>query len=256
MLRKSIYSYFWFGTNIRYLQDVREGYRLGTLDGGGVRMNLIAFFARLEEFKLHVSRRASEELKEVSDELLGKPDDHALTSDEAERLRDAMRQVRHTLEAELLGFDAYILTPKRLDVERLTGKVEDLLAPGIFDGLPELARYDLTEAGKCIAFERPTAAAFHLLRCTEEMVKRLYFHLVKRDRKQLMWGPMIADLRTRPRAKQHKDLLNHLDHIRTSFRNPTQHPEKRYDIQEAQDLWSLCVDSISRIAMSCSTDAV
>ena len=43
-------------------------------------------------------------------------------------------------------------------------------------------------------------------------------------------------------------LLNNLDNIRQSFRNPTQHPEKIYDIQEVQDLWSLCVDVVNRMS--------
>jgi len=43
---------------------------------------------------------------------------------------------------------------------------------------------------------------------------------------------------------------DHLDHIRRSFRNPTQHPDKIYDIQEAQDLFGLCVDAVNRMSRS------
>lgn len=43
-------------------------------------------------------------------------------------------------------------------------------------------------------------------------------------------------------------LLDNLDNIRRSFRNPTQHPDKIYDIQEAQDLFHLCVDVVNRMA--------
>jgi hypothetical protein len=45
-------------------------------------------------------------------------------------------------------------------------------------------------------------------------------------------------------------LLNQLDYIRAQFRNPTQHPDKIYDIQEVQDLWGLCVDVINRMVKS------
>jgi len=38
-----------------------------------------------------------------------------------------------------------------------------------------------------------------------------------------------------------------LDNIRRSFRNPTQHPDKIYDIQEVQDLFGLCIDAINRM---------
>src|SRR5258706_16076864 len=105
--------------------------------------------------------------------------------------------------------------------------------------MPPIAKYDVEEAGKCIAFERPTAAAFHLLRGTESVLKDFYCTMIKQKRCQLMWGPMVADLRKRPKTKKNIVLLDNLDNIRRSFRNPTQHPEKIYDIQEVQDLWGL-----------------
>jgi hypothetical protein len=42
-------------------------------------------------------------------------------------------------------------------------------------------------------------------------------------------------------------ILQNLDHIRVNFRNPTQHPDKIYDIQEVQDLFGLCVDAANRM---------
>ncbi|MCH8069815.1 MAG: hypothetical protein IID16_11195, partial [Candidatus Marinimicrobia bacterium] len=43
------------------------------------------------------------------------------------------------------------------------------------------------------------------------------------------------------------ELLDTLDRIRINFRNPTSHPDKIYDIEEAQDLFGLCVDAINRM---------
>jgi hypothetical protein len=171
-----------------------------------------------------------------------------LTVSEATRLRDAMKVLRKTLTAELHGFSAYVVTPKRIDVSKLVDDVASLFAPGAYDRLPDIAKYDLREAGRCIAFELPTSAAFHLMRGVEAVLRTLYCKLAKRDRADLLWGPMLTDLATRRIAGPHKDLLSHLDHIRRSFRNPTQHPEKIYDIQEVQDLFSLCVDTINRMA--------
>ena len=64
----------------------------------------------------------------------------------------------------------------------------------------------------------------------------------------MMWGPVVTDLRRRPKTKEHTTLYNNLDNIRLSFRNPTQHPEKLYDIHETQDLWHLCAEVINRMA--------
>ncbi len=110
------------------------------------------------------------------------------------------------------------------------------------------ASRSLSEAGKCTAFERPTAAAFHLMRATEAMLRKYYCAVVRRSRRTLMWGPMVRHLRERRDSSRHGPVLEQLDHIRVSFRNPTQHPEMRYTMDEVQDLWGVCTDVLSRMA--------
>lgn len=74
-----------------------------------------------------------------------------------------------------------------------------------------------------------------------------YHSIVKRKRMTIpLWGPTVDALKKR-RNPPPVELLNNLDNIRRSFRNPTQHPEKIYDIQEVQDLFALCVDAIDRM---------
>lgn len=62
-----------------------------------------------------------------------------------------------------------------------------------------------------------------------------------------MWGPIVQDLRNKTKTRKHIALNNHLDNIRVSFRNPTQHPEALYDIHEVQDLLSVCIDVNNRM---------
>ena len=163
-------------------------------------------------------------------------------------LASAMRELRITLYSEAAGKEAFLVTGKRFEIEKLMAKPSELLAPGLFDELDEYTRYDLEEAGKCIAFERPTAAAFHLMRATEATLRRLYCAKVKRQRVDpLLWGPMVQHLRRR-RDSPPRPLLDGLDNIRHNFRNPTQHPDAIYDIQEAQDLLALSLDAIGRAA--------
>ena len=111
--------------------------------------------------------------------------------------------------------------------------------------MPDIARIDFAEAAQCIAFMRSTAAAFHMLRGTESVLRHFYSQKIKRKRVELTWGPIVSELRSKTRISSL--LLNHLDHIRSGFRNPTAHPEKVYDIDEAQDLLSLCVDATNRM---------
>ena len=209
--------------------------------------NIDAVLQLLEESGLPVTVRAAYELAGLREELAESAPDAELAADEARRLNEAMRYLEKTLFAEALGNIAFIVVDKRIDVNKLLHDVRALMAPGVFDSLPDIAQYDLMEAGKCIAFERPTASAFHLLRGTESMLKYFYCSIVKRNRGDLMWGSMVKSLRERKKKPPPKTLLDNLDNMRLSFRNPTQHPEKVYDIHEVQDLFALCVDVLNRM---------
>jgi hypothetical protein len=144
------------------------------------------------------------------------------------------------------------LTEKRFQLNNLINGMSKLFASDLFGKLPDIAQFDFNEAGKCIAFERPTAAAFHILRGTEATLKSYYQHLVKRKRmSDPMWGPIIIELRKR--GKSPKTLLDNLDNIRNNFRNPTSHPEFKYTMDEVQDLLGVCVDVVNRLCKEINT---
>jgi len=241
MESRPIFRYIHFGESFWYLREIRKGRKIEDI------LDEIANVLRdFEEFRLPVTLRAAHKLKKLGDKFLKLAKDSECTEQQADDLSDIMRNLESTLVAESVGNIAFIVTDKRIDVNKLLYDVPSLLAPDVFDSLFDVARYDFVEAGQCIAFERPTAAAFHLLRGTESVLRQLYCLSVKRERVELMWGPMVTHLRQRNKPR-FGPLLNHLDHIRLSFRNPTQHPEKIYDIQEVQDLFGLCVDVVNRM---------
>lgn len=247
MQSKTILRYVFFGTAFRYLQDASQS---TTVHGDFLILwNIDQFLSTLDELNLVVTKRASYKLREVREHLSKTDPAHLLTSQEAKDLSTIMTDLRKTLDAELEGNIAYIVTDKRIDVQKLLSGVGSLMSPGVFDSLPEVAKHDFSEAGKCIAFERPTAAAFHVLRGTESVLRHYYKMIVRRNRSELLWGPMVASLKTR-RSRISTALLSQLDYIRLEFRNPTQHPEKIYDIQEAQDIFGLCVEVVARMVYS------
>ena len=247
MKYQSLYGFYWFGTCIRYLQDAEEGRRIHGRPC--ILWNIEQFFSNLSDMKLTVTERvAHAKLDKLIGDLRNANRDGALTSGQARLLGISILSIRDTLEAEIKGVGAYTPTPKRLDLNRLLENVGPLFSPHTYDSLPDIARFDFSEAGKCIAFECPTAAAFHILRATEACLRFYYNRMVRRKRiSNLMWGPIVADLRHRNLTKKYDILNNHLDNIRKSFRNPTQHPEAKYDIHEVQDLWSVCVDVVNRM---------
>lgn len=242
----TLHRYWQFGTGFRYLQDARTGY---TMHGGSFIIgNIESLFQKLDELNLQVTVRAARPLAKLLEEFKATSSDSVLDSTQAKRLNSTIKSLRQTLEAELWGMNAYVVSPKRIATERLVGDPSVLFSPDVFSNLTDIAKYDITEAAKCIAFERPTAAAFHLMRATEESLRNYYCHFIKRDRLDpMLWGPMVQALNKHRKAKVHDALNRNLDNIRISFRNPTQHPDKIYDIHEVQDLWGLCVDVINRM---------
>lgn len=247
MREQPINEYVRIGLKIRFLQDVKKGHRVR--GRGYVLWNIEQFLNALDEFSLPVTRRFSRDLEKVA-KSVNSSGLANLNETYAKRITEGAKKIRDVLSAELEGRVVFVLTDKRLPVERLFDDVSSLFPDRIFDALPEVARSDFNEAGKCIAFERPTAAAFHLLRGTEDILRHFYKCYVKRQRiNNLMWGPIINHLRNR-KTKPPMGLLNHLDNIRENFRNPTQHPEKIYDMDEAEDLFGLCVEVVNRMVKS------
>jgi len=240
-----ILEFILFGLTWRYLQDAKEGIHIW--GEGKILDNLDRLLIGLDTFDLVVTKRAANNIIAFRDEVKLRDTSAVLSKEDATKLQNSLGELQRTLKAEGIGHVAFVTTDKRIDVDKLISQVGALFPPKIFDSLPDVAKYDFIEAGKCIAFERSTAAAFHILRATEDVLRKLYCALVKRDRiDPLLWGPMVAHLRKR-RATPPQVLLENLDNIRRSFRNPTQHPDKIYDIQEVQDLFPLCVDVITRM---------
>ena len=123
-----------------------------------------------------------------------------------------------------------IISEKRIDVNKLLFDIKSLLAKDVFDALPDSIQYDLKESGKCIGFECPTASAFHVLRGVEGLLRTLLSKLSPQvDTSQMNWGPLIIELRNL-NISDLSILLDNLDRIRDNYRNPTNHPEKIYNI--------------------------
>lgn len=256
MERRATSGYIFLGTAIRYLIGAVEGTPI--YSEGALLSNLQELLRRLEIYEFYVTKRVAHQLLDLCKKWESEHEDHKgddewsqsriLTGEEASLLGDQARIVRETVLAESSGKVAFIATDKRYTVEKLLDDMGSLFGEGVFLNLTDIARYDFIEGGKALAFELPTSAAFHFLRGTEETLRAFYLQVVKRDRikEPRMWGPMVSHLRTKKKPVPVL-LLDNLDSLRSNFRNPTQHPEKVYDLDEAQDLLALAIDSINRM---------
>lgn len=247
MRETPIYQYYAFGYNYHTLRRLSQGGKakgtgMSTLEG-----RITRFLRSLENLDLPVTAGAADDLREVLDEVQNLGGDPLVDEPLATRVRAAVEKLDATLDSEMKIRKAFVVTPKRFDLKHLLEAPLQLLGETSVDTLPEIAQFDFSNACRCIAFSLPTSAAFHLMRCVEGMLREYYCTIVKRDRVDpLLWYAMVKHLQAR-RHSPPKALLDHLDNIRANFRNPTQHPDARYDMEEAQDLLNVVVDALNRM---------
>lgn len=131
---------------------------------------------------------------------------------------------------------------------KINNEPQKLLAENVFGTLSPSSQRDFALGCMQIALNQPTSSAFHLMRALEEEVKHLYFHYKKKNRlERPMWAEMIRELRAKRAPKPSDKALDHLDSIRVHFRNPTQHPDAFYTLDEAQDLLNQTITAINMI---------
>ena len=236
------YIFIHIGLVIRLLHQA-HGFSIDAIIGEGEML-----VNDLKKADFTVSSAGLIELKE----LLGKLKQEnatrrVITPQEVEKLSGIMHPIEQMVFAEAQTKKIYSLTETRFSLDSLINKPWQMFAKGAFICLPEPAVYDVSEAFMCIVLSRATATAFHILRATEATLRAYYCQVVKRGRvKQPMWGNMIIHLNKR--RKPDESLLNRLDYIRNTYRNPTSHPEARYTIEQAQDLLGLCIDVMNAMS--------
>ncbi len=246
MQRQQPHALFRFGQAFKVLQSVSKEISLKHFKA---EAKIVVDF--LEKNSYSVSAGVFQNtVKKILEELGDKVDGTKNIGEElSERLQFAVSHVFQTVQVEGKNQQLYQITEKRYSSEKLLEKVDSLFAQNVFSTLPEISKFDIKEACSCILFERCTAAGFHLMRASEAVVKDLYERLSSSTSipGNGTWGAYetaLMALSTPPNT----ELMEQLRHIRRNFRNPTQHPEKKYDLDEVQDLLNLCIDLINRAA--------
>jgi hypothetical protein len=120
----------------------------------------------------------------------------------------------------------------------------------ILDRFQEVT-FDAEEAGKCLAFERPTACVYHLMRITEYGLREISKKLgMKDDRPN--WEPVIckieAELRKPYKDREFKGLSDflanisaYLNAVKLAWRNRVMHVERKHTSEEAREIYNATV---------------
>lgn len=250
--------YLYLGGRIRYLAGRVQGHKI--VGENLVKDNLVWLKGDLNELGFRVSLNLfnrklgdiEKEYKALEKSLELGTGDNSLSTEQVNQLVTLILALEDTIYCEAEEQVIALPTPRRFSLDHLLNVPGDILGRGVFDKLTDIAQYDLEYACKSIAFECATAAAFHILRCVEECVRVLYKAYFPRKDNKKPWGPLLNELVNKPKnPKPDENLLEHLKHLGKRFRNPTDHPEKIYEIEEAEDLVHLSVDVINR----CTRDA-
>lgn len=161
-------------------------------------------------------------------------------------IEQAARNFETILAAECQVLDTYFVSKKgAYSTADLVEHAHFQIPANVRGSLPQQTKADLDQAGKCIAFDLPTAAAFHLLRGTEAVLREYYDRVVpgtkKAPTKMRNWGVYIKLLKDHNAENKITSLL---DHLRDAYRNPVLHPEENYTDERAQVLFGVCVSAI------------
>ena len=100
---------------------------------------------------------------------------------------------------------------------------------------------DISEAGKCLALHRTTAAVFHLMRVMELAVQKFGDRLNVPLVSELNWQNILDQINKAIRARDHHAPLTkayaaaaaHLYNVKVAWRNEVMHPKQTYTDEEA-----------------------
>jgi hypothetical protein len=162
----------------------------------------------------------------------------------AYQIKDNLQTFETVFSAELQSISTYWVSRKLAYETRLLIEEGDKLLPDkIKAEVPNVAVQELKQAGKCVAFDIPTAAGFHTIRATESVIRKYYSKVIGKPPKPKMrnWGAYIKNLED---AGADKKVTGFLDHIRENYRNPVLHPEETLSSEDAQALLGICVSAI------------
>ena len=116
-------------------------------------------------------------------------------------IKKAVQDFETVLAAECQSLDTYFVSRKlAYDTRIPIDEAERLLPDATRRELPDTAIRDIQQAGRCIAFDIPTAAGFHIVRATETIIRNYYEFAIGNKPKAKMrnWGTYILGGHPKP----------------------------------------------------------
>jgi hypothetical protein len=148
-------------------------------------------------------------------------------------------------EREHRNLSVFTVTPKGIyDTRALIERPEDMFPENLHSTLGAQLVNDLKQAGRCLAFDIPTACAFHVCRGTEAVMIQYLELLMKKPwphPKNRDWHAYIQHMENHDVPEKITDRLNE---IRISDRNAYNHPDINVTLEEAPIIFGLCTNVV------------
>ena len=192
MIEINTYSYVEIGLVIRYLRSIENITIKEALE------QIKRLHSLLTAVNFNVSIAGMTSLNRYAKELEELPQEKDLTQEQLRNFHNLVGNLESIIFAEAHTKKAFFVTDKRYNINFLLYEPWKIFPDGIFSNLPKISQVDFFLGCRCIAFELGTAAAFHILRATEAVLRELYLKKIKKkilDKKQRTWGPMIKALK-------------------------------------------------------------
>jgi hypothetical protein len=179
-------------------------------------------------------------------------EDPAISWFEAQQLSEYVNKFEIALQADFGVRDTFIVSVKRAySTTLLVESGQSMVSAMSFTRFPGLHK-DLHDAGRCVGFELPTAAAFHLFRAVEAAVHD-YGVFVRK--KSFSDGEKRGGLGSYANCLKEKTLAVDLritgaiEHIASLYRNPTMHPEMHLSNEEVIGTLNIAISVIDLVAL-------
>ena len=202
---------------------------------------------------LKVCRPAAEKVIEAIDSCVPKTHQQItrLSKDKdvgfaAHNINVSLSRLITVLEAECLTLNTYAVSQKRAySTSDMISNAEVTVSRDIRDRLSHAVVKDIQEAGRCLVFDLPTAAGFHILRAVELVMADLWAHVIQgQSKKPANWGKYIEEL---DNAGVDKNSIDMLTRMKNLYRNPVAHPDIVLTEEEAFGLFSIGVAAIEHL---------
>lgn len=237
----ALYTAVWY-----LLWEAREALRKLKQDSVAFRVSLPAVGRMIAAIDTVVPQELNDAVKRVA-QVKDKPTDPLGYA--AYELSEALKQFEPVLSAECSALDTYVVSQKRgYSTPDLVDRSDLMLPMETRSILGEPILNDLKSAGRCLAFDIPTAAGFHVLRAVEAVMALYYTHLTGRElqKRNRNWAIYLKKLQEA--TNYSSKIYGALDHIRDNYRNPISHPEDTLTEGQAIMVFGLSLSSIELMA--------